>query len=128
MALFVDHHHHRHVQAPAYPQEVHEHRAPTDESIKLLREMEEKARRQIVESMTIDNVFHVTAVKFQHESFDSTAVVYVHYKLNGREYHHKIQGPDARLMHLDKEAAFKTIFERLSQDIAAQLMNVLMSR
>ena len=31
--------------------EVHEHRAPTDESVKLLREMEQKARDQVIEAI-----------------------------------------------------------------------------
>ena len=49
-------------QAP-YPQTVtvHEHRAATDESIRLLAEMQEKARRSLIESADVkDNQLSFT--------------------------------------------------------------------
>lgn len=35
--------------------EVHKHRAPTDESVRLLREMEEKARAQVIASVPLES-------------------------------------------------------------------------
>ena len=42
---------------------VHEHRAPTDESVALLKDMEEKARDKVIKSVAVENnsfncVFH----------------------------------------------------------------------
>ena len=34
---------------------VHEHRAPTDESVRLLREMEERARAQVIASVPLES-------------------------------------------------------------------------
>lgn len=50
--------------------EVHEHRAPTDESVKLLREMEDKARAQVISSIPLEgNTLH-GVVRFVR-SFDT---------------------------------------------------------
>ena len=40
--------------APAYPQTIHEHRAPTDESIRLLKEMEDKVKDNFVTSIIVE--------------------------------------------------------------------------
>lgn len=50
-----DTHIHRTTAAPAYPQTVHEHRAPTDESVRLLDEMEFKARERIIHAIRCDS-------------------------------------------------------------------------
>ncbi|MEE8368605.1 MAG: hypothetical protein V3S30_09840, partial [Thermoanaerobaculia bacterium] len=50
MGLFKTTNHFSHTTvAPSYPQTIHEHKAPTDDSVKLLREMEEAARKSVLE-------------------------------------------------------------------------------
>lgn len=60
----------------------HEHRAPTDASVRLLREMEEKAREQVALSMVTNNAVSACAVYFR----DVTQDAVVAFKLNGQEY------------------------------------------
>lgn len=59
--------------------EVHEHKAPTDESVKLLREMEAKAREQVIASISLDNnkLTGVVKVHFDpcKDAYIATAVV-----------------------------------------------------
>lgn len=78
---------HVHRSAPPYPQsihsETHEHRAPTDESVKLLREMEQKAQDSIMLAIRCDdNAFKFLAVVLDDEvSFRRT--LRIQYSLNG---------------------------------------------
>ena len=39
----------------AKPQHVHHHRAPTDETVKLLREMENTAKGEILKTLVVTN-------------------------------------------------------------------------
>jgi hypothetical protein len=65
--------------------EVTERKAPTDESIRLLREMEEKARNQVIERIEIkDNILEGTITSFQVD-FDGEVFV-AYFKLNGKEF------------------------------------------
>jgi hypothetical protein len=61
---------------------VNEHRAPTDESLRLLNEMQEKAMKNIVDRVILqDNVVNGISVLFEG-TFDR--VQYVKFNLNGR--------------------------------------------
>jgi len=61
---------------------VTEHRAPTDESIRLLREMEEKARSQVIESFAVGgNALEARAVMMETVTGDTE--IHVMFKLNG---------------------------------------------
>lgn len=76
-------------QQPAYPQNVTvtEKRAPTDESVRLLREMEAKAEAQVVAKLTLggpDNTFHATVLVRQEFGRPMDRVT-VHYTLNGKK-------------------------------------------
>ena len=52
-----------------YCREVLEHRAPTDDSVRLLREMEEKARAQVVDAYVLrDNALSGAIVHFRSDT------------------------------------------------------------
>lgn len=78
---------HIHNQSPRYPQsihsETHEHRAPTDESVKLLRELEAKAQDSVMLAIRSDD----NAFKFSAAVFDDIAnfnrTLRIQYSLNG---------------------------------------------
>lgn len=64
--------------------DVHEHRAPTDESVRLLNEMQEKAKADLIEVSAlpfngIEGVLHVDR-DYSMRQFVMTA----HFKLNGK--------------------------------------------
>lgn len=68
---------------------VHEHRAPTDKSIELLNEFEEKARANIIDSAVIDtNELRAVAIAYQiNEALDFGKIkFYTKFILNGKEY------------------------------------------
>lgn len=68
---------------------VNEHRAPTDKSVELLNEFEEKARANIIDSVVIDtNELKAVAIAYQVNEalyFNKTKF-YTKFVLNGKEY------------------------------------------
>jgi len=111
-----------HKTAAPYPQEVHEHRAPTDDSIRILREMEVKARQQVADSFVFtDNRFN-GSVTVMHNELTPDRTVYVRFTLNGREYKDHFVVQDVSLM-LDRHAAEELLLERLSKLITGMLFS-----
>ena len=66
--------------------EVNEHRAPTDASVRLLNEMQEKARENLVDSFSVcDNAFKGEILVFR-DHFSNEFVVYFVFSINGNKY------------------------------------------
>jgi hypothetical protein len=90
MGLLRDKHFHTHnntTVAAAYPQTIHEHRAPTDESVKILREMEEAARQSVLSTHRFnDNELKGIAVQFLMNPADFDSKLYIRFSLNGKEF------------------------------------------
>lgn len=64
--------------------EVHEHRAPTDESVKLLREMEQAAEAKRIAGMRLEgNEFH-GMVEVNHHCADYRTEAVAIFDLNGK--------------------------------------------
>ena len=101
---------HFYVRTPDVQVHHTEKRAPTDESVRLLREMEDAARKQVVESMRLDSNA-MTAVIHRHRSdFDLRTYFSIHYSLNGTKREVKTILDDGvsiygALDHLRKELA-----------------------
>jgi hypothetical protein len=88
--MFDAYHHHSHHDSVSVSKrvEVHEHRAPTDESLKLLNEMREKTLASIVnavrlENCAIDGVIHHMRDFGPNCPFGADRFL-IRYKLNGR--------------------------------------------
>lgn len=91
-----DTHHHRTVQAPRYPQEIHEHRAPTDESIKLYREMETKARDALILALRVDsNEFKFSATVIEDFSQGFGLTLRIKFMLGEKTHDHSLELPDS---------------------------------
>lgn len=72
---------------PNYPQTVHEHKAPTDESVRLLREMESNALENILNTVTLDNnVVKAKFVFYQKVNIDFNVNVRIMFELNNTVY------------------------------------------
>ncbi len=100
--------------------DVTEKRAPTDESVRLLREMEAAAREQIVATTVVrDTVFE--CVIYMHHDLAAYEDMYrIVYSLNGRKL-----TTDVRVRRWDRpteEQIVDTIREALGKDIAGQLL------
>jgi hypothetical protein len=65
--------------------EVHEHRAPTDESVKLLREMEAKAQEQVIEAMHVGDMTFECVVHTLKRWEDDTTTLKAVFSLNGKK-------------------------------------------
>lgn len=105
--------------------EINEHRAPTDESIKLLKEFEEKATQKIVDYCIIqDNIFNVNGCYFTFQCIGGY-IIYFRFILNGKEYNFKetISSMDYAY---DKLISLKKLYQLLSEEIAKDLMNNLL--
>lgn len=98
---------------------VHEHRAPTDESVRLLKEFESEARNKFTKSLHVDsNEFKCLFQSYIYH-IDDTQVFCVCFDLNEKRY---------TLEH--KECLFKTpeemmqgLFKALSEKIAAEILS-----
>lgn len=116
-------------KAPAYPQyvSVTEKRAPTDESVKILREAEDRAQKAIVESTHVDNC-PIDAVL--HKQFDvlsdSTKYACI-FKINGKkhrvDYEHRPKG--CLSANEDKLSVAMGVRDAIAQEIANVLMEPL---
>ena len=64
---------------------VHEHRAPTDDSVKLLREMEARARDQVIEAIHVGDTTFECVVHTQQHLADSAVEHTAVFSLNGKK-------------------------------------------
>ena len=134
MGLFSTTHHY-HTKTVKVPYEkkvtVHEHRAPTDESVKLLNEMQEKALRNIIATIKIEqNFLKAAAIYFRDDVVKDRMTYHIRFELNGKEY--RIEGhidnfewsqEMSRLyMGLGHEAVFKALHKKFSEAVAHEMM------
>lgn len=99
--------------------EVKEHRAPTDESIKILREMEQKIMDNIVSMGKIeDNVFNIKWYIFSdHYSWEDRCRCV--FTLNGKEYDFEFLLPNNRL-------STSQIIPKIKEEFLNKLSRILM--
>ena len=103
---------------------VEEKRAPTDESVRLLREMEAKAMQNVVESLRLTSA-DVEAVAHRYDShMDVRSFIKIHYKVNGTPRQCTVETEHLASIHQQIDKVWKA----LADDLAAYLMgNVLKS-
>lgn len=78
-----------HTEYVPYTKEVtiHEHKAPTDKSIALLNEMQEKAKANIIKTIKIDENFLKAIALFYYESHVEYRInFFIRFNLNGKDY------------------------------------------
>jgi hypothetical protein len=99
--------------------QVVEKRAPTDESVRLLKEMEAEARKKIVEAVRLEsNGFK--AVIHREDSYESLCTrFYINYELNGRRFQAKANADDLGVKCAD---AIDIIRAALADDIARNIL------
>lgn len=93
MSLFGStHHHHSHDNSVhvRFPEtiKVHEHKAPTDESIRLMEEMHNKAMSNIIAKVKVDGDNIVSGMAYLIEQpwmMDSMKII-CKFKINGQEF------------------------------------------
>lgn len=99
--------------------DVHEHRAPTDESVKLLRDAEERAQERLLsitrlESNEFNATWHVS------RCMDNCHVEIVcRFKLNGTEHRVNISAPE------EKAADQNQLLKMIQDAIEKKMTNIL---
>lgn len=92
MGLFSTTHHHHNTEIISHGPShvtVTEKKAPTEESVKLLNEFEEKARKNIIAKVhTVDNTINLIAIAYTDNRVTASQFGEVHIKfsINGKEY------------------------------------------
>jgi hypothetical protein len=120
--------------APAYPQTIHEHRAPTDKSVELLREMEDASKESIIGSCLIeDNTLNGLVVIFQRQAMVMSRVAYIRFTFNGKEYVIKEELHHSFEWKRDEERAevvrmlFDAVMKKVGDEIWPATIKALMS-
>lgn len=106
---------------------IHEYRSPTDESVKLLNEMQEKALNNIVKSINVnDNTINAAVIYvFNAMSSIYDEIVYrVKFTFNGKEYNleGKIPRQDLDSSKYGSQAVYVAIAKALCILIAENVM------
>ncbi len=65
--------------------EVHEHRAPTDESVKLLKEFETKAQEKVVEAIHVGDTTFECVIHTQKNHMDGSTTMRAIFSLGGKK-------------------------------------------
>lgn len=111
----------------SYPSEIkatiHEHRAPTEKSIELLNDFEEKAKSRIIEQIHVKNsVIDAVAIYFINNFNDPyTRDYHLKFNINGKEYIIKSNVHDVSIFNLNE-----TLHEAVAKSIAMELMKQLL--
>lgn len=106
-----------------YEKTVIEKRAPTDESIKLYKEMKEKAYSSILGTIELqDNILNVNGILYE-EYISMDKVCKYRLMLNGREITGEIRS--SRLDLKDKQFIVRKIVDDASRHIAIEIVKGL---
>lgn len=103
---------------------IHEHRAPTDKSVELLKEMEQAARDKIEASINVGGNGFECVVQFERDHMRDQLIAKAIFKLNGRQMRADaaVTGCERR----DADGGCGTLIGRLrdaiAQEIAVQML------
>lgn len=98
---------------------VTETRAPTDESVRLLSEMERAAEEKLVARYTAkieDNGLNATILVFDYNRLDLTNVCYIAFTLNGHKYEKRLVCAE------DEISSFNELYDAVSKEITDMLI------
>jgi hypothetical protein len=94
-------------------------RAPTDESVRLLREMEEKAKQEIVKAVAVQNTEFNAVIHTRLDHISWQLLVRVIYSLNGK----KLTTDFSTNYDDPKEVWIPKLIDALAKDIACHILS-----
>lgn len=121
--MFNTAHHHRHEVAPSYPQTVtkHEHRAPTDQSVELLREMERAAETKLLASLQcVDVECSFRAMLFDVPENPFERRLRIQMSLGGKKHDFTVEIPEA--LTRDKTSLVAEVQQAIANRIAKECL------
>lgn len=112
--------------AVPYEKTVIEKKAPTDESIRLLNEFQEKARENLLQQILIDdNILRGVIVAQMLPGFSTAqndTIYMVKFTLNGKEHNFEIRSNKYGLIKDANHEVVKELYKRFSEAIAIELL------
>jgi hypothetical protein len=134
MGLFsTTHIHQSRTEHVPYCKEVNitEKKAPTDESVRLLNNMQDKAQRNIIATIKIEeNFLKAVAIYYRDEMISDRMTYHIRFELNGKEYMIEDyidkfewrQEMSKSYMGLGNEVIFRALHKKFSEMVANELM------
>lgn len=106
--------------------EVHEHKAPTDESVRILREMEAAALKNVVRSFSFGNTLSAAMVESYSDASAGRTVLCYSFELNDERFEGQVPLNQARhfLETGDHYGFGDYVLEQVAKAIAAQLFKL----
>lgn len=103
---------------------VTEKRAPTDQSVALLREMEKAARDEVDKTIRLETNYLKATIHYQREALSWDDVYQIYIDLNGKQVKSKVE------VYADKtkEEKANAIFQEITRMIAEEIFNSLMTK
>ena len=100
---------------------VEEKRAPTDESVRLLKEMEAEARKKIIESKTVHNTEFTCKIHKYFDAPNDADMYRIIYTLNGKQGSVDISVELYQMLTPEQTACF--IRDKVAVDIANKMIH-----
>lgn len=124
---FATHHHHHETRIGGGTTHVHEHRAPTDESIRLAQEMEEKVLAKILGSVRLEGVPFDCVVHHMRHYGRMTFEYVIEYAI-GTSARRRVRGVFDRFDAPAPDFIATALVKALSEDIAVALLSHALPR
>ena len=103
-----------------YPQTIHNHRAPTDESIKILNEMQEKAEKNLLAKHIVGEN-SISGVEIELATNCLGKQVWIGFDLNGRKHLARCS-VDPLAAELSPGETYRRIVTKLAEEIVRQIV------
>ncbi len=118
----TNYHSHNH----SHNHKVQEYRAPTDESVRLLKELEEKALEKVLATYVVKepNLLNGVVVAYIASADVLSTMVFTKFNLNGREYKLKTELPMLPGL-FNRDEMKRLLVEKMSQAIALKIIEEL---
>lgn len=99
---------------------VTEKRAPTDESVRLLKEMEDEARKKITETTVVHNTEFTCKLHKYHDALNASDNYAIIYTLNGKQNRLDLSVEAYKMMTPEQTACF--IRDKVAVDISNKML------
>lgn len=114
-----------HVQSPEVIRAtVHEHRAPTDQSVKLLHEFENEARNKIEQSVRVSDSAFECVIHTMQDIANNQIKVSAIFSLNGKQM---VYRTSLNQVDFEAEKLFKKIVAGIAEMIAVEAVSKALS-